>query len=129
MPRGMVLLSRVAERSSGQSQFFRGAPTFRTLQPDTDVDVASVRSENEYPCPSFAIEPARFLVLTATILLLHVLSLNEASEGSPGYYRYPAIHGDTMSHCNFAVNPRVEFREPYLDSWRLERDYFYHHDQ
>ena len=64
-----------------------------------------MRSENEYPCPSFAIEPARFLVLTATILLLHVLSLNEASEGSPGYYRYPAIHGDTMSHCNFAVNP------------------------
>jgi len=32
-----------------------------------------------------------------------------------------------MSHWNFPVNPRAEFHELYLDSWRLERDYFYDH--
>jgi tricorn protease len=30
-----------------------------------------------------------------------------------------------MTRWNFAVTPRAEFRELYLDAWRLERDYFY----
>ncbi len=30
-----------------------------------------------------------------------------------------------LSHWNFATNPRAEFRELFLDAWRLERDYFY----
>jgi tricorn protease len=30
-----------------------------------------------------------------------------------------------MSRWAFAVNPRTEFHELYLDAWRLERDYFY----
>ena len=30
-----------------------------------------------------------------------------------------------MSRWTFAVTPRAEFRELYLDAWRLERDYFY----
>jgi len=30
-----------------------------------------------------------------------------------------------MSRWAFAVTPRAEFHELYLDSWRLERDYFY----
>jgi tricorn protease len=30
-----------------------------------------------------------------------------------------------MSHWSIMTNPRVEFRELFLDSWRLERDYFY----
>ena len=30
-----------------------------------------------------------------------------------------------MSRWTFAVTPRAEFHELYLDAWRLERDYFY----
>ena len=30
-----------------------------------------------------------------------------------------------LSRWNFFTNPRVEFRSIFLDSWRLERDYFY----
>jgi tricorn protease len=30
-----------------------------------------------------------------------------------------------MTHWTFAVTPRAEFHELYLDAWRLERDYFY----
>ena len=30
-----------------------------------------------------------------------------------------------MSSWNFVTNPRVEYRELFLDAWRLERDYFY----
>ncbi|MGA7635026.1 MAG: hypothetical protein WCB11_30030 [Terriglobales bacterium] len=30
-----------------------------------------------------------------------------------------------MSRWTFAVAPRAEFHELYLDAWRLERDYFY----
>jgi tricorn protease len=30
-----------------------------------------------------------------------------------------------MSRWTFAVSPRAEFHEFYLDAWRLERDYFY----
>ncbi len=30
-----------------------------------------------------------------------------------------------MSRWTFAVTPRAEFRELYIDAWRLERDYFY----
>jgi tricorn protease len=30
-----------------------------------------------------------------------------------------------MSHWTFAVTPRAEFHELFLDAWRLERDYFY----
>lgn len=30
-----------------------------------------------------------------------------------------------MSRWTIMTNPRVEFREMFLDSWRLERDYFY----
>jgi tricorn protease len=30
-----------------------------------------------------------------------------------------------MSRWTFAVSPRAEFRELFLDAWRLERDYFY----
>lgn len=30
-----------------------------------------------------------------------------------------------MSRWSFAVTPRAEFHELYLDAWRLERDYFY----
>jgi tricorn protease len=30
-----------------------------------------------------------------------------------------------LSRWTFATNPRAEFRELFLDAWRLERDYFY----
>jgi len=30
-----------------------------------------------------------------------------------------------MSRWTFATNPRAEFRELFMDAWRLERDYFY----
>ena len=30
-----------------------------------------------------------------------------------------------LSHWTFVVDPRVEFRQLFLDAWRLERDYFY----
>jgi len=30
-----------------------------------------------------------------------------------------------MSHWSLMTNPRQEFREMFIDSWRLERDYFY----
>jgi tricorn protease len=30
-----------------------------------------------------------------------------------------------MSHWNLMTNPREEFREMFIDAWRLERDYFY----
>lgn len=30
-----------------------------------------------------------------------------------------------MSHWSIMTNPRAEFRELFMDSWRLERDYFY----
>ena len=33
-----------------------------------------------------------------------------------------------LSRWTFATNPRAEFRELFLDAWRLERDYFYDRD-
>src|SRR5208282_4003876 len=41
---------------------------------------------------------ARSMTLVAAIALLFVLPLNAGNEGNthPGYYRYPAIHGDTI---------------------------------
>ncbi len=55
---------------------------------------------------------------------LYVLDAGVSAEAIKGPKTLPDAQVD-LKPWNFSVIPTQEFREAYLDAWRLERDYFY----
>ena len=99
----------------------------RESGPDPDWHLMALEIENDDPKSETLVEDVRFwdLSLDGEKILVHqndTLYVFDAGTSAPSKL---ADHKVDLSSWTFAIDPRQDWHQIFIDAWRLQRDHFY----